>query len=141
LATWAGSVSLINAGVKIRAKRFYSILFGGAVNMTQEASNALAYGFQYGYGFPLRAAGGAGDREKRIEIDAGYLYLDNRTVFRHLKGTPDRHVLSLRGALSIDLSPGLTVFAGAGLKHTRGYGEPFSSGAVLPLVFAGVELF
>jgi hypothetical protein len=138
LATWAGSVSLINAGVKIWAKRFYSILFAGAANVTQEATTALAYGFQYGYGIRLRPTGG---REKRIEIDAGYLYLDNRTILKRLGGTPDRHVLSLRGALAVDISRGATVFAGVGLKHMTDYGKPFSSGAVSPLVFAGVELF
>src|SRR4030065_1425585 len=35
MAAWAGSVSLLNAGVKIWAKRFYSILSAGAVNLPQ----------------------------------------------------------------------------------------------------------
>jgi hypothetical protein len=138
LATWAGSASLVNAGVKIRAKKFYSVLYAGAVNVTQGSAAALAYGFQYGYGIPLGPNVG---RKKRIELDAGYLYLDNRTILRRLEGTPDRHVLSLRGALAADITREVTVFAGAGLKHITDYGKPFSSGAISPLVFAGIELF
>jgi len=140
MAAWAGSVSLINTGVKIWAKRFYSILYAGVINLPQSVEDCLAYGFQYGYAFPLRASGGGGGR-KRIDIDAGYLYLDNSTLFRHLKGTPDRHVLSARGALAIELSPRVSLVAGVGLGYRIDYGTSFSGGSLSPLVFAGVELF
>jgi len=77
----------------------------------------------------------------RIEIDAGYFYLDNSALFRHLKGTPDRHLLSLRGAWAVEISPDVTVLAGTGLRYTVDYGAGFGSGTVSPLFFAGVELF
>jgi hypothetical protein len=141
LATWLGSVSLINAGVKIWAKRYYSILYTGMVNMTQEAGSCLAYGFQYGYGVPLRGKGTGAGRNLRLEVDAGYVYLDNSTLFRHYEGTPDRHVLSIRGALATEMSSGVSVFAGTGLKYTILYGSPFGSGSVAPIIFAGIELF
>ncbi len=140
MAAWAGSLSLVNAGVKIWAKRFYSILYAGAVNLPQGIESCFAYGFQYGYAFPLRAAG-AGSARKRIDVDAGYLYLDNSTVFRHQEGTPDRHVLSVRGGLAIELSPQVSLIGGAGLGYRIDYGASFSSGTFLPLVFAGIELF
>lgn len=140
MAAWAGSVSLFNAGVKIWAKKFYSILYAGTVNLTQDEHDCLAYGFQYGYAFPLRSSGGSGAR-KRIDIDAGYVYLDNSTLFRHLKGTPDRHVLSARGALAIELSPRVSLVAGVGLGYRIDYGTSFSGGSLFPLAFAGVELF
>ena len=125
LAAWAGSLSLVNAGVKIRAKRFYSLLYAGAVNLPQGIESCFAYGFQYGYAFPLRAAGG-GSAQKRIDVDAGYLYLDNSTVFRHQEGTPDRHVLSVRGGLAIELSPQVSLVGGAGLGYRIDYGASFS---------------
>src|SRR4030066_142071 len=70
MAAWAGSVSLFNAGVKIWAKRFYSILYVGGINLPQSIRECLGYGFQYGYAFPLRPSGGSGAR-KRIDVDAG----------------------------------------------------------------------
>jgi hypothetical protein len=140
MAAWAGSVSLVNTGVKIWAKRFYSILYAGVINLPQSVEDCLAYGFQYGYAFPLRSSTGSGAR-KRLDVDAGYLYLDNSTLFRHLKGTPDRHVYSARGALAIELSPRVSLVAGVGLGYRVNYGTSFSGGSLFPLVFAGVELF
>ena len=140
LAAWAGNAALFNVGVKVGAKKFYSILYSGAVNLTQEERSCLAYGFQYGYGVPLQAAD-ENAREMRINIDAGYLYLDNRTVFRHLKGTPDRHILSARGGLEFVLSDEVSLTAGLGLRYAVDYGQNFGSGRFSPLVFAGVELF
>lgn len=140
LAAWAGNTALFNAGVKLSAKRFYSILYAGTVNLTQEERSCLAYGFQYGYGLPLRKSGAAA-REMRINLDAGYLYLDNSTVFRHLEGTPDRHALSARGGLEVVLSSRVSLVAGLGLRYAIDYGSEFGSGRFSPLVFAGVELF
>ncbi|MBP1766128.1 MAG: hypothetical protein H6P98_243 [Candidatus Aminicenantes bacterium] len=140
MAAWAGSVSLFNAGVKIWAKRFYSVLYAGTVNLTQDEHDCLAYGFQYGYAFPLRASGGGGAR-KRIDVDAGYLYFDNSALFRRLKGTPDRHVYSVRGALAVELSKQLSLVGGVGLGYRVNYGTSFSGGSLFPLVFVGLELF
>ncbi|HUU36598.1 MAG TPA: hypothetical protein VMW46_00150 [Candidatus Desulfaltia sp.] len=140
LAAWAGNTALFNVGVKFWARRFYSILYAGTINMTQDGQSCLAYGFQYGYGLPLRRMSGAG-REMRVNLDAGYLYLDNSTVFRHLEGTPDRHVLSARGGLEVVLSSRVSLVAGLGLRYAIDYGQSFGSGRFSPLVFAGVELF
>jgi len=140
MAAWGGTVSLLNAGVKIWAKKFYSILYAGTVNLTQDEHDCLAYGFQYGYAFPLRSSTGSGAR-KRIDVDAGYLYLDNSTLFHHVEGTPDRHVYSARGALAIELSPRVSLVAGVGLGYRVNYGTSFSGGSLFPLVFAGLELF
>ncbi len=141
LATWVSSVSLINAGAKIWAKQFYSILYAGIVNMTQEAMSCLAYGFQYGYGVPLRPKDSGAGQDLRLDIDAGYVYLDNSTLFRHYEGTPDRHVLSVRGAVAKEMPGGISVFAGIGLRYTILYGRSFGSGSFAPIIFGGVELF
>ena len=141
MAAWAGSASLLNAGVKVWAKNFYSILYAGIVNMTQQPRGCLGYGFQYGYGVPVRSRERGSGRRMRLDVDAGYLYLDNSTLFRRNKGTPDRHVLSLRAAWVVELSPVVTVFAGTGLRYTIDYGTSFGGGAVSPIFFAGVELF
>ncbi|MFZ2053473.1 MAG: hypothetical protein WAU81_04675 [Candidatus Aminicenantales bacterium] len=140
LAAWAGNTSLFNVGVKVQAKRFYSILYAGTVNLTQDERSCLAYGFQYGYGLPLRCSGDAG-REIRVNLDAGYLYLDNSRIFRHSEGTPDRHVLSARGGLEVVLSSRVSLVAGLGLRYAIDYEPAFGSGRFSPLVFAGVELF
>ncbi len=140
LAAWAGNTALLNVGVKILAKRFYSILYAGTVNLTQDERSCLAYGFQYGYGLPVQHSGDRG-REMRMNIDAGYLYLDNSAVFRHLEGTPDCHVLSVRGGLEFVLSSQVSLVAGLGLRYAIDYGQSFSSGRFSPLVFGGVELF
>ena len=140
LAAWTGSLTFLNSGIKIWAKRFYSVLYLGGINLPQNIEKCLGYGFQYGYAFPLRAGFG-GKARKRIDVDAGYLYLDNGTLFRHLEGTPDRHILSARGALALELSPRISLVGGAGLSYRVDYGTSFSSGSLVPLVFAGVELF
>jgi hypothetical protein len=126
--------------VKIWAKRFYSVLYAGVINLPQSIEGCLGYGFQYGYAFPLRASAASGAR-KRIDFDAGYLYLDNSTLFRHLKGTPDRRVLSARCALAFELSPRVSLVAGVGLGYKIDYGTSFADGSLFPLAFAGVELF
>jgi len=141
MAAWAGTVSLLNAGIKIWAKRFYSVLYAGAINLPQSVEGCLGAGFQYGYAFPLRSAGGGSGARKRIDVDAGYLYLDNSTLFRHLKGTPDRHVLSVRSSLAVELSPEISLAGGVGLGYRIDYGAGFGRGVLFPLVFAGVELF
>jgi hypothetical protein len=141
MAAWAGSTSLLNAGVKIWAKNFYSILYAGVVNLTQEPRECLGYGFQYGYGVPVRSTESGSGRRMRLDVDAGYLYLDNSTLFRRIKGTLDRHVLSVRGAWVVEISPDVSLFAGTGLRYTIDYGASFGNGAVSPLVFVGVELF
>jgi hypothetical protein len=141
MAAWAGSASLLNTGAKIWAKNFYSILYVGIVNMTQEPRGCLGYGFHYGYGVPIPSAKGGSGRKMRVDVDAGYLCLDNSTLFRRIKGTPDRHVLSLRGAWTLELSPDVSVFAGTGLRYTIDYDASFGDGKVAPILFAGVELF
>ena len=140
MAAWAGNTALSNAGLKISAKRFYSILYAGTVNLTQDERSCLAYGFQYGYSLPVTRFG-AGAREMRVNIDAGYLYLDNSTIFRHLEGTPDQHALSARAGLEVALSSRISLVAGLGLRYSIDYGSEFGSGRFSPLVFAGVELF
>jgi hypothetical protein len=140
MAAWMGSLTYLNTGVKIWAKRFYSVLFVGGINLPQGIEKSISYGFQYGYSFPLRASGGSGAR-KRIDVDAGYLYLDNSTLFSHLEGHPDRHVLSVRGGLAFELSPRVSLVGGVGLGYRVDYGASFAEGSLFPLVFAGVELF
>lgn len=139
MAAWLGSVTFLNPGVKIWAKRFYSVLYLGGWNLPQKTEKCLGYGFQYGYAFPLRGSGGGA--RKRIDVDAGYLYLDNATVFRHLEGTADRHVLSVRGSFVIELTPQVSAVGGVGLGYRIDYGQSFSGGALFPQAFAGLELF
>jgi hypothetical protein len=140
LAAWLSSVTFLNPGLKIRAKRFYSVLYLGGWNLSQGIEKSLGYGFHYGYSFPIRASG-RGEGRKRIDIDAGYIYLDNASLFSPRRGTPDRHVLSLRSAYVYELAPPVSLVAGLGLGYRVDRGTGFSGGTVFPLVFAGLELF
>lgn len=140
MAAWMGSLTFINTGVKIWAKRFYSVLYVGGINLPQGIEKSIGYGFQYGYAFPLRASGGSGAR-KRIDVDAGYIYLDNSALFSHLEGHTDRHVLSARGGLAIELSPRVSLVGGVGLGYRVDYAASFVDGSLFPLIFAGIELF
>jgi hypothetical protein len=139
MAAWVSSLTFVNVGVKIRAKDFYSVLFMGGTNLPQGIEKCLAYGFQYGYAIPLRETGGGGSR-KRIDIDAGYLYLDNSDLLSQ-EGNTDRHVLSARGGLAIELAPQVALFASLGLGYRIDRGLGFSEGHLFPLVFIGLDLF
>jgi hypothetical protein len=139
MAAWVSSLTFINTGVKIWAKNFYSILFMGGTNLPQGIEKCLAYGFQYGYAFPLRASGGGGAR-KRIDVDAGYLYLDNSDLLSQ-EGNTDRHVLSARGGLALELAPQTTLFGSLGLGYRVDRGTSFSDGHLFPLVYVGIEIF
>jgi len=139
MSAWLGSLTYLNPGVKIRAKRFYSVLYLGGWNLSQNIEKCLGYGFQYGYAFPLRASGGGGSRT-RVDVDAGYLYLDNGTIFSR-EGITDRHVLSVRGAFVYELSPPVSLVAGTGLGYRVDRGTGFGAGSFFPLLFVGLELF
>jgi hypothetical protein len=140
MAAWLGNVTFLNPGVKIWAKRFYSILYLGGWNLSQNIEKCLGYGFHYGYGIPLRASGGGVGR-MRVDVDAGYVYLDNASLFSHKEGTPDRHVLSVRSAFVYELAPPVSLVAGVGLGYRIDRGASLTGGTVFPLVFAGLELF
>lgn len=139
MAAWVSSLTFVNVGVKVWAKDFYSVLFMGGTNLPQGIEKCLAYGFQYGYAIPLRETGGGGSR-KRIDIDAGYLYLDNSDLLSQ-EGNTDRHVLSARGGLAIELAPQVALFGSLGLGYRIDRGLGFSEGHLFPLVFVGLDLF
>jgi opacity protein-like surface antigen len=140
MTAWAGSLTYLNVGIRIWAKRFYSVLYLGGWNLPQDIEKCLGYGFQYGYSFPLRSAGEGGTR-KRIDVDAGYVYLDNSEFFSHREGIPDRHVVSVRGALAYEFSSHVSLFGGIGLGYRVEYGTSFSGGHLFPLAFGGIEIF
>jgi hypothetical protein len=140
MAAWLSSLTFLNPGLRIQAKRFYSVLYLGGWNLSQGIEKSLGFGFHYGYSFPMRASGG-GDGRKRLDVDAGYIYLDNASLFSPRRGTPDRHVLSLRSAFVYELAPPVSLVGGVGLGCRIDRGTGLSSGRVFPLVFAGLELF
>jgi len=116
----------------------------GGINLYKDINESLAYSFFYGVWFPL------GDLT--LNTDVGYIYLDNESLFRNLRGEVDQHVTMLRGevdqhvtmlraSLSLKLSSRFSLFGGVGLGYITDYGTPLSSGELRPFFSAGIELF
>jgi hypothetical protein len=130
---WASNISGVNSGVKFIVKRVYSIVSVGGINLYRDINESLAYSFFYGVWFPL------GDLT--LNTDIGYMYLDNESLFRNLRGEVDQHVTMLRASLSLKLSSRLSLFGGVGLGCITDYGAPLSSSKLHPFFSAGLELF
>jgi len=131
--SWASNISGVNSGAKFIVKRVYSIVSVGGINLYKDINESLAYSFFYGVWFPL------GDLT--LNTDVGYIYLDNESLFRNLRGEVDQHVTMLRASLSLKLSSRFSLFGGVGLGYITDYGTPLSSGELRPFFSAGIELF
>lgn len=133
MTTWTGRFAPITIGVKFMVKNIYTILAIGGNDLFKDTPDAISYGFHYGLHIPVN--------NLFVDIDLGYMYLDNKTWFKSTEGTRDRHALKVRGMLGIDISKKFSIFAGTGLRHIWDHAEAFRQGNVKPLFFAGIELF
>lgn len=133
--SWGSNLTAVNMGVKFMVNKIYSIITVGGINLHEDLSEAVSYGFYYGVHFPMKKA--------FVDIDAGYKTIDNEDIFKSTVGTRDHHVLSFRGMVGLDISPKFSIFAGAGLGYLwdHGSGVDFADGKTKPLFFAGIELF
>ena len=133
MTTWGSSIAAVNTGVKFMVKNIYSILYIGGINLYKDIPGSISYGFQYGFHIPVN--------NLFVNIDLGYMKIDNKTWFKSVKGTPDHQVLKVRGMLGIDISKRFSIFAGTGLRYIWDHSEAFRQGNMKPLFFAGIELF
>jgi hypothetical protein len=135
LTGWGSSITAINIGGKFMVNHIYSIISVGGINFYKDLAESMAYGFHYGVHFPVKAS------RLFFDLDAGYINIDNKTLFRAMKGTRDHQVLMLRGMLGIDISRKFSIFAGLGIRHLWNHGEVIGKGQVKPMFIIGFEAF
>lgn len=131
--SWANNISGINSGVKFTVRNLYSIVALGGINIYKDITQSLTYAGFYGISVPLGRF--------YLNTDIGYMYMDNKNIFRSRKGEIDQHVFMLRGFLNWELSNKLSLFVGSGLSYISDSHFLARSGEYRPLFFAGLEVF
>lgn len=132
-ALWGGDSVAATAGVKFIVNSMYSIVSLGAVNLDNDISESLTYGFHYGIHFPIG--------HLTLGTDLGYRYRDNKSLFRQSTQDPDQHIFEARLILEIPLSEHLTLILGGGAGHNFDTGKPIDTGRISSLIVAGIEFF
>jgi hypothetical protein len=130
---WASNIIGINSGVKFTVNNIYSIVTLGGINFHRDITESLVYAGFYGVSFPFGRLS--------LNTDIGYMYLDNKDIFRKRRGEIDQHVTLLRASLNMELSKRFSLFAGGGLGYISDFNTFLNSGEFYPLFFAGLELF
>jgi hypothetical protein len=131
--SWGSNLMGFNAGVKFMVNDFYSILYIGGFNLEKDINKSLATGVQYGVRFPFK--------KTYLDIDLGFMNIDNDKLFEAHEYTMDHHVINARALLGIHLSKNLSIFAGGGINYLFNHYEKIDSGEYLPMFFAGIEIF
>jgi hypothetical protein len=133
--SWGSSISGINSGAKFEVGRIYSIVALGYWNFLKDKGSALSYAGYYGMTLYQ------GQDLFSIGADVGYMYMDNKTIFKSNPDMPDQHVLMGRGHVRYDISSRISLIGGAGLSYIADRHRPFSDGRFRPLFFIGLEAF
>jgi hypothetical protein len=130
---WGSNLSGINSGVKFEVGQIYSMVTLGYWNFLADKGSALSYaGF---YGMTVY------EDEVSIGVDLGYMYMDNKQIFKSDSETPDQNILMGRALVSYDISPRVSLIGGAGLSYIADRHRSFSDGKFRPLIFLGIEVF
>jgi hypothetical protein len=132
---WGSNLSAINSGVKFEVGDIYSIVALGYWNFQKDKGSALSYAGYYGMTLYQ------GQDLFSIGADVGYMYMDNKTIFKSNPDMPDQHVLMGRGHVRYDISSHISLIGGAGLSYIADRHRPFSDGRFRPLFFIGLEAF
>lgn len=130
---WGSNLSGINSGVKFEVGQIYSIVALGYGNLMKDKGSALSYAGYYGW-YVYQA-------EVAIGVDAGYMYMDNKTFFRSRAGFPDQNILMGRAHVKYDISSRVSLIGGGGLSYIADRHRSFNDGKFRPLFFFGVEIF
>lgn len=130
---WAGNTTAAAAGVRFTVGRVYSIVSLGAFNLDDGMAGSLTYGCHYGLWIPAGRL--------NLNVDAGYRFRDNESLFRFRKFDPDQHMLEARLLLDLPVSDSISLIFGGGVVSVIDCGMPFDSGRVKPLFVGGVEFY
>ena len=133
--SWGSSLSGINSGAKFEVGRIYSIVALGYWNFQKDKGSALSYAGYYGMTVYQ------GQDLFSIGADVGYMYMDNKTIFRSNPDMPDQHILMGRAHVRYDISSRVSLIGGPGLSYIADRHRSFSDGKFRPLFFLGIEIF
>jgi hypothetical protein len=133
MTLWGGNEIAATVGVKFAIDRLYSIVSLGAMNLDDDISESLSYGFHYGISFPFN--------KLILNTDLGYRFRDNKALFKSPDQNPDQHILEARAGIGIPLSDNLSLVFGTGLSYVFDAREHIDTGQISPLIIAGIELF
>lgn len=111
----------------------FSLYYPVSINQSKSDSANFNLSLFYGISFPLGRLA--------LNTDIGYMYLDNKNIFRGRIGDIDQHVTMLRASLNLELSNKLCLFAGSGLSYIKDRDALSGSGEFHPLFCIGLELF
>ena len=130
---WGSNLSVVNAGAKFEVGRIYSIVSLGYGNLMKDKGSALSYAGYYGMHVY--------QAEMTFGVDVGYMYMDNKTIFRSSAGTPDQHILMGRAHAIYNISSRISVIGGAGMSYILDRHQRFNDGRFRPLFVIGLEVF
>jgi hypothetical protein len=130
---WGSNLSGINSGVKFEVGKIYSIVALGYWNFQKDKGSALSYAGYYGMTVYQDLFS--------IGVDVGYMYMDNKTIFRSNPDAPDQNILMGRIHAIYDLSSRVSLIGGVGLSYIADRHQSFGNGKFRPLLFIGLEAF
>ncbi len=130
---WGSNLSGINSGVKFEVGQIYSIVALGYGNFQKDKGSALSYAGYYGITVYQDFFS--------IGVDVGYMYMDNKKIFKSSPETPNQHILMGRAHVSYDISSSVSLIGGAGLSYIADRHKSFGDGKFRPLFFVGLEAF
>ncbi len=132
---WASNLSGINSGAKFEIGRIYSIVALGYWNLQEDKGSALSYAGYYGMTVYQ-------DQDLfSIGVDVGYMYMDNKKIFRSNPDAPDQNILMGRAHVTYDISSRVSLIGGVGLSYIANRYQSFADGKFRPLFFVGLEAF
>jgi hypothetical protein len=130
---WGSNLSGLNSGVKFEVGKFYSIVALGYWNFQKDKGSALSYAGYYGISVYQESVS--------IGVDVGYMYMDNKKIFKSSPEAPNQHILMGRAHVSYDISSSVSLIGGAGLSYIADCHQSFGDGKFRPLFFVGLEAF
>ncbi len=131
--SWGSNISGINSGVKFEVDKIYSIVSLGFYNYYLEKGTGLSYAGYYGFYLFQDTSS--------FSIDLGYMYLDNKEIFRSNPEEADQHVILIRSLMSISISSQVSLVGGGGLSYIVDRHKAFNRGEVHPVFFFGAEVY
>ncbi|MDH4217936.1 MAG: hypothetical protein OEW23_04065 [Candidatus Aminicenantes bacterium] len=130
--SWGSNISSINSGVKFEVDKIYSIVSLGYYNYYLSKGTALSYAGYYGvYLFQDSSS---------FSIDLGYMYMDNKKIFKSNPEESDQHIILTRAVMSIAISSRVSLIGGGGLSYIVDRHRSIDRGEVYPIFFFGVEV-
>jgi hypothetical protein len=130
---WGSNLSGLNSGAKFEIGKIYSIVTLGYLNFQKDKGSALSYAGYYGMTVYEDIVS--------LGVDVGYMYMDNKQLFRSNPEMPDQHILMGRAHVHYDISSTVSLVGGLGLSYIADRHQSFGDGKFRPLFFLGIEVF